>query len=558
MAKAVWSPDLGDGTYKNPIIHADYSDPDVIRAGKDFFMVASSFNSCPALPILHSRDLVNWSIVNHVAPSLPFERYERPDHGRGVWAPSLRCRDGLFYVYFAMPDEGVFMSKTDDPFGEWSPLARVKRVAGWIDPCPFWDDDGSAYLVNAFANSRIGFKSMLRITRMKEDGSEILGEGRFVFDGQADHATIEGPKLYKRNGYYYIFAPAGGVRTGWQTVLRSKDIFGPYEAKIVLHQGDSPVNGPHQGGWVELENGDSWFLHFQDLGAYGRIIHLQPMSWADDWPAMGIDTNGDGIGEPLLRHQKPSVGEACAPSVPATSDDFSKPKLGLQWQWQANPKEDWHSLTARPGRLRLYARAWPPASAGAAKADAAKGGSAGGRSLAELPQVLTQKFPAPVFTAETRVELCCAGGGAASVAGLIVYGDDYRSVALRKGGQGYAIVLYSGGFRIDPFQDIDPASRWEKVEELERLGDGGLSGGDLQKATAAVFRLRVEEGAICSIFYSLDGREFKAAGEAFAARPGIWVGAKAGIFCAAIVEGVVGASARAENYADFEYFKVEP
>src|SRR5690606_25861457 len=264
----VWQADLENGLYQNPILHADYSDPDVIRVGKDYYMVSSSFHMSPCLPVLHSTDLVNWKIINHVADKLPFESYDKPRHGDGVWAPSLRYHDGKFWVFFGAPDEGIFMSTAEEPAGEWTPLHLVKKTKGWIDTCPFWDDDGQAYLVSAFARSRIGFKSILHISRMKPDGTELLDEGIHVFDGNENHPTIEGPKLYKRNGYYYIFAPAGGVATGWQTILRSKNIFGPYEDKIVLHQGNSKINGPHQGGWVDTETGESWFLHFQDKGAY--------------------------------------------------------------------------------------------------------------------------------------------------------------------------------------------------------------------------------------------------------------------------------------------------
>lgn len=220
-----WIADNGDGSFKNPVLFADYSDPDVIRVGEDFFMVASSFNCTPCLPLLHSKDLVNWEIINHVCEHVPAPGYETPRHGCGVWAPSIRYHSGRYWVFFAMPDEGIFMSNTVDPYGQWSVPVCIKNVRGWIDPCPFWDDDGNAYLVNAFANSRIGFKSMLLISRMTPDGTALLDENRFVFDGHDRHPTIEGPKLYKRGDYYYIFAPAGGVTQGWQTVLRSKNIF---------------------------------------------------------------------------------------------------------------------------------------------------------------------------------------------------------------------------------------------------------------------------------------------------------------------------------------------
>ena len=306
--KAVWVPDNGDGTYKNPIIYADYSDLDVVRVGDDFYMVSSSFNCSPGLPVLGSKDLVNWTIIGHVFQKNPFDIFDSPQHGNGVWAPSIRYHNGEFYVYYGDPDLGIFMAKTKNPAGPWEPLVHVKEAKGLIDPCPFWDDDGQAYLIHAWAKSRAGINSILTINRMSLDGTKILDEGKMVFDGHANHPTIEGPKLYKQNGYYYIFAPAGGVRNGWQTVLRARNIYGPYEDRIVLHQGNTEINGPHQGGWVELKSGESWFIHFQDRDAYGRIIHLQPVKWVDDWPVMGIDNDGDGTGEPVLTYKKPDIG----------------------------------------------------------------------------------------------------------------------------------------------------------------------------------------------------------------------------------------------------------
>lgn len=344
--RKMWIADRGDGTYINPILYTDYSDPDVIRVGEDYFMIASSFCNVPAVPLLHSKDLVNWKVVNYIMDRLPFERYEKPIHGCGVFAPSIRFHEGVYYVFIPMPDEGILVCKTDDPFGKWSKPAFVRKVVGWIDPCPFWDDDGKAYMVSAFARSRIGFKSMLYITPIALDGSKELDDGQFVYDGHATQPTIEGPKLYKRNGYYYIFAPAGGVATGWQTVLRSRNIYGPYEEKIVLHQGDSPINGPHQGAWVDTPGGEDWFLHFQDVGNAGRIIHLQPMRWVEDWPVIG-ENDMNGCGEPVLCHKKPDVGIQYPADAPEDSDFFERKVLGLQWQWNANYKESWESSNTK-------------------------------------------------------------------------------------------------------------------------------------------------------------------------------------------------------------------
>jgi unsaturated rhamnogalacturonyl hydrolase len=336
------------------VLFADYSDPDVIRAGDDYWLVASSFDAVPALPILHSRDLKSWTLVGHAAEKLPFE----PEPGGGVWAPSIRQHGGWFWIYFGDPDRGIFMTRARDPRGPWEPLTLVKEAKGWIDPCPLWDDDGSMYLVHAWAKSRAGFNSVLTVNRMSADGRRVVDDGTIVFDGREHHPTIEGPKFYKRNGWYYIFAPAGGVKRGWQTVLRSRNVLGPYEAKVVLE------DGLHQGAWVE----DS-FLHFQDLGAYGRVVHRQPLKWVNDWPE--IDPV-DGV----------------LPSTLQASDEFDGSRLGLQWQWTKRAQP--HAL--RNGTLRL------------------SGGP------------LLQKLPAPAFTATTRV-LRARGR-----AGLIVAGTESASI----------------------------------------------------------------------------------------------------------------------------------
>jgi len=252
----VWVADSGDGTYRNPILYADYSDPDVVRVGEDYYLVASSFNAIPGLPVLHSRDLVNWTIVGHALQRQPpFEVFDKPQHGNGVWAPAIRYHNGEFYIFYPDPDYGIYLVKAKQPMGPWSEPLLIKAAKGWIDPCPFWDDDGKAYLVTAFARSRAGIKSILVISRMSPDGTSLLDNGVMVFDGHDHDPTVEGPKLYKRNGYYYVFAPAGGVESGWQLALRAKNINGPYERKVVLAQGKTSINGPHQGAWIETPSG---------------------------------------------------------------------------------------------------------------------------------------------------------------------------------------------------------------------------------------------------------------------------------------------------------------
>jgi len=496
--REAWVSDQGDGTYINPVLHADYSDPDVIRVGDDFYMTASSFGHIPGLPLLHSKDLVNWRLINHIIPHMPLEGYDKPQHGNGVWAPSIRYHDGKFWVFYGDPDVGIFMTTAEDPAGEWAPLHLVKDGKGLIDTCPFWDDDGNAYLVHAFARSRCGIKHLLRLCRMSPDGRSLLDEGQIIFDGTEHHPTIEGPKMYKRNGYYYIFAPAGGVRAGWQTILRSRSIYGPYEDKIVLHQGDSPINGPHQGGWVELESGESWFMHFQDKGAYGRIVHLQPVRWVDDWPLMGEDTNGDGIGEPVLRWKKPDVGAVYPIETPVTSDEFDGEKLGLQWQWQANPRPEWAALAARPGWLSLHAE---PA--------AQETGC-----LYLQPNLLLQKFPALEFAATAKIDASALQAG--DRGGLIVFGYQYRYIGVAKDDQGKLTLLLAEG---DKEQEV--------VLAREELNTADL-----------LLRVCVYDGARCDFSFSLDGEQFTEVGQdLFQAREGHWVGAKVGLFAVSSSDG---------------------
>lgn len=503
-----WQADLGNGTYRNPILYADYSDPDVIKAGDDFYMTASSFCHIPGLPVLHSKDLVNWRLIGHALKRNPLPGYDRVRHGDGVWAPSIRFHNGRFWIYFGAPDEGIYMTTAFDPAGPWSPLHEVKAVKGWIDPCPFWDDDGKAYLVHAFAKSRAGIKHMLMMHEMTPDGRELIGEGRIIFDGTGQHPTAEGPKMYKRNGYYYIFAPAGGVATGWQIVLRSRKPFGPYEVRTVMHQGSTDVNGPHQGGYVELENGESWFVHFQDRDVYGRIVHLQPMQWIDDWPVIGEDKQGKGIGEPVSIWRKPNVKAQTEPSEPATSDDFTGDQLGLQWQWQANAQPEWHELC--DGHLRLYAVPMQQ------------------NNLYHVPHLLMQKFPAPAFSAQVKLKL--AADAAGDSAGLIVFGYRYASLEVSRECDGRWLLRFIQG---------DGKKGMEEAVESIFLTKPEL-----------FLKVNVMEGGVCKFSWSHDGTRFETIGPSMIASKGHWVGAKVGLY-AGNRKGMAG-----NGYAAFNDFLI--
>jgi beta-xylosidase len=359
LALALASPELGHsqgkaaaGEYRNPVLFADYSDPDVMRDGANYYLVASSFGFVPGLPILQSNDLVHWTIIGHVLPQIKlapqYDLVGGNRYGRGAWAPAIRKHAGRFYVYFPTPDEGIFMSSAEKITGPWTEPVAVIAQAGLEDPCPFWDDDGKAYLVH----SKLGAGPLI-LHRMSADGKTVLDEGKEIVRDPRELPTLEGPKFYKRNGYYYIFAPFGGVSKGSQTVLRAKSIYGPYEHRTVLAQGETKINGPHQGGWVETADGQGWFIHFQSRGAHGRIVHLEPVRWEDDWPIIGEAAPGATTGQPVSTYAIPHHAGKLVEQRPQTSDEFSGKVLGQQWEWNANPEDAHWSLTERPGFLRL-------------------------------------------------------------------------------------------------------------------------------------------------------------------------------------------------------------
>jgi beta-xylosidase len=511
----VWAPDNGNGTYKNPIIYADYSDMDVIRVNDNYYMTASSFSCIPGLPILHSKDLVNWTLIGHALRSYPNDLFDKPQHGKGVWAPSIRYHNNMFYIYWGDPDAGIYMVRSKTAEGPWEEPVMVLPGLGLIDSCPLWDDDGKAYLVHAWAASRAGINSLLTVHRMNADGTKADPEGKHVFDGNEHQPTTEGPKFYKRNGYYYILAPAGGVKTGWQLALRSKNIYGPYKTKVVLEQGSTSINGPHQGAWVETPSGQSWFIHFQDLDAYGRVVHLQPVTWQDDWPLMGRYNESNGKCEPVLTHQKPDISGQFPIANPFESDEFNTDTFGLQWQWQANPKLTWHAMLHDTHYLRLFAEALPEEA----------------KNLWDAGNLLLQKFPAPDFTATTKMTFMPKGEG--RFAGLVVMGQDYACLSMTKTKNGFSLAQITCKKAVD--------GQTEKIIEETTLSNDTVY---LRVTVTA------PEGT-CRFSYSLDGKTFRNLGESFAPKPGKWIGAKVGLFC------IRQPDAKTGGHADFDWFRIE-
>ncbi len=468
--------DLGNGMYQNPLLNADFSDPDVIHVGNRYYMVASDFHFM-GMQVLESEDMVNWHYVSQI-----YHRIDEPGwndnrhYAGGAWAPSIRYHNGLYYVYFCTPDEGLYMSTAKDPHGPWAPLHLVKRVEKWEDPCPFWDDNGQAYL----GRSQYGAGPII-VHRMSPDGRELLDDGITVYEGP----VAEGTKWLKRNGWYYLIIPEGGVGQGWQTVLRARNIYGPYERKIVLEQGSTQVNGPHQGALVDAPDGSWWFYHFQETPVLGRVVHLQPVHWQDDWPLMGVDIDGNGIGEPVSVWRKPilsatsvsqKTGYGLPPLTLQTSDDFSDPTLGLQWQWNHNPDDAHWSLTERKGCLTIHAQ----------KAD----------NLKTCRNMLTQKVIG--YQSQSTVLLIAEGN---CFAGLACIGKQFHAVGITP--EGIAVET-----------------------------DGKLQ--LLQKGRFSRLWLRVTNDCPQNshqFAYSTDGEHFTPIGEFFPMRWGYWKGIRTALFC---------------------------
>lgn len=523
----VWVSDEGNGMYRNPVLHADYSDPDVCAVGEDYFLTASSFNCTPGLPILHSKDLVNWKIVNYALKKVePVEYYNEARHGKGVWAPSIRFHEGVFYIYWGDPDFGIFMVKTRDPYGEWDAPVLVKAGKGMIDPCPLWDDDGRVYLAHAWAGSRAKFNSVLTVCELNKEGTKVISDPVLVFDGNdgVNH-TIEGAKFYKRNGFYYLFAPAGGVVSGWQLVMRSKNVYGPYEARIVMAQGKTDINGPHQGGWVDTPAGESWFLHFQDKGAYGRVLHLNPMKWINDWPVIGVDKDGDGCGDPVSRYRKPKTGKTYPIETPVESDEFDTRKLGLQWEWHAN-YQDVFGFTTNMGYVRIYGHELSPHF----------------KNFWEVPNLLMQKFPAEEFTATAKLKVSAKDDG--QLSGLIIMGWDYSWIGVEK--QGEKFLLKQAVCKDAEQGNLEQVSTLAVLEPSRKFEAGLFPNYERE----IYIRVHVGKGAYCRFSYSLDGKKFTEAGTLFKARQGKWIGAKVGMFS-------VTPHGKERGWVDVDWFRVE-
>ncbi len=482
--------DQGNGKYINPILAADYSDPDVIRVGEKYYMVSSDFHYI-GMPVLESDDMVNWKIIAQVYDKFDFPEWDKNErYGGGSWAPAIRYHDGKFWVFFCTPHEGLFMSNAVNPAGPWSPLLNVKNVSGWEDPCPFWDEDGQAYI----GRSRLGAGPII-LYKMSSDGKYLQDDGVTVYEGP----VAEGTKIHKMNGWYYMSIPEGGVATGWQTILRSKNIYGPYERKIVLEQGCTNINGPHQGSLVDTPDGEWWFYHFQDTHPLGRVVHLQPVTWKDGWPQVGQDIDGNGVGEPVKEWDKPETKKKSRIFAPQGSDEFSSSKLNFQWQFNHNPVHANWSLTERKGYLRLKAL----------KAD----------NLRSSKNMITQK--AIGYHGDASTEVDCSKMENGQRAGLFCVGHLFNAVGVVNDNGNNHVYMESDG----EVKNITPLS-----------------------STKVYFKVSLDaEKNQHQLFYSLDNKIFTPVGESYSLRPNDWKGMRVGVYSYNTVSD--------EGIADFNWFR---
>ncbi|SEA21364.1 Beta-xylosidase [Prevotella sp. tc2-28] len=514
----VWSPDNGDGTYTNPVINADYSDPDVCvgASGEDYYMTASSFQCTPGLPILHSKDLVNWEIVGYALKELytgdkeKVEHFMKPRHGEGVWAPSIRYHNGEYYIYWGDPDYGVYMVKTKDPAGEWENPVCVIEGKGMIDTTPLWDEDGRCYLVNGWANSRGKFASVLCVRELNKEGTKAISNPVIVFDGNGtENRTCEGPKFYKRDGWYWIMCPAGGVPTGFQLAMRSKSPYGPYEHKIVLAQGKTNINGPHQGAWVHTKYGEDWFLHFQDKEAYGRVVHLNPVDWSTGWPIMGKK------GEPVTTYKKPKSSSSVVVN-PVESDEFNTPVLGKQWQWHANYHQFYGMPTAF-GTMRIHTHKL----------------SEHWKNLWEVPNLLLQKTPGDEFTVTAKVRFTSKADG--QFGGIIMMGHNYQALVVKRVGKEFQLLILT-------CEDADrgKVQKEELVTTLKPTAEDKIDyKPGIHEDIYLQLKVRNEEAGQAgggkpkvSFAWSQNGKKFNDCGSAYQMKEGKWIGAKFGFVAA--------------------------
>lgn len=410
--------DNGNGTYTNPVIPADFPDPDVIKVNDTYYMVTTTMFVFPGVTVLKSNDLVNWEYCSNALPRFNYSKCYNLDscnrYGHGQWATSLKYNNGKFYLLFITLDEGGFICSADKAEGPW----EIKRLPkGFYDPGLFFDEDGRIYVGHGYGK--------ISITELNKDFAPVSKDS-LVYTGDI-RGGLEGTHIYKINGYYYLYCTYGGLN-GIQVALRSKNIYGPYEQKVVISDSTKGINfGIHQGALVQTNSGEWWTILFVDSGPFGRFPSLQPVTWVDGWPMVGVN------GKAVVTFRKPDVGKTYPIKRFPTSDEFQTQTLGMQWGWNHNPDTLNWSLKKRKGHLRLTT-------------------SRVVTDLTKAPNTLTQRPFAQYdesiqTTAVTKMEISKMKDG--DVAGLAVFQDPYAYIGVKQEKGSKYIVMVNNGKTIN-------------------------------------------------------------------------------------------------------------
>jgi beta-xylosidase len=485
--------DNGNGTYTNPVIAADFPDPDVIKVADSYYMVTTTMFVFPGVTVLKSHDLVNWEYCSNAVPRFDFSPCYNLDnchrYGHGQWATSLKYNNGKFYLLFITLDEGGFICSADKAEGPW----KIQKLPkGFYDPGLFFDEDGRIYVAHGY--------SKISITELDKNFAPVSNDS-LVYTGNIRNG-LEGTHVYKINGYYYLYCTYGGL-DGIQVALRSKNIYGPYEQKVVISDTTKGINfGIHQGALIETQTGEWWTILFVDSGPLGRFPSLQPVTWTDGWPMVGVN------GKAVTTYKKPNVGKTYPVTDLPTSDEFNTPTLGMQWGWNHNPDSTKWSLTQRPGYLRI---------------STVKVVS----TLREAQNMLTQR-PFAAYNqaiptqAITKIETNHMMDG--DVAGLAIFQDPYAFIGVKKEAGKIYIVMVNNG------KTIDSVATTQSSIYLRSIASN--------KSSQASFA------------YSFDNKDFKSLGDELTMRFSlkIFTGNKFGLFNYA--------TQKTGGYVDFDWFKM--
>lgn len=522
--------DQGDGTYKNPILNADYPDTDVEEVDGVYYMISSKQHMAPGMVILESRDMVNWTTVGHVWDSLSWGaeyNWDRMNgYSFGVWAGDLAYHDGTWYCYQIDYNHGLMVSTAKDIKGPWTkPIIMLPNEKVLDDPAVFWDDEThQAYLICNTASKQKSPENTIagnenRIYKMSWDGTKVLDEGKLVYTG----VGAEAAKIYKIDGQWYLFLAEWTIKDNStrpgvknpkndrkQIVLRSTtgSIYGPYEKRVVLEKGSAFGNRScSQGALLQAPDESWWYCHQliqnADIPFQGRPQCLEPVTWIDGWPIIGVDEDNDGIGEPVLQHKKPIAGFPV--DAPQTDDDFSSPKLGGQWEWNHNPRNTQWSLTERPGWLRLNASVpLPFSSTTGPRQNQWTNDDGSNTAFWRTCNTLSQRIMG-ITTGTAVAKFDLSGMKPGQLAGFVRYGGVYHLLGVSVNENEKRHLFF-----------------------MDKMGDKtqgpAINKDDLFIRTANDINQAYYE-------YSLDGENFERFGPGFTIEFGKWTGDRLGFFC---------------------------